>query len=204
MSTQAAVQLPITVAEYLEGEPLAECKHEFINGQVYAMSGASARHNLIGLGLAGLLANHLRGGPCQVFAFDLKVHIDDKEIECFYYPDVFVACDPQDNHNYYRDRPKVIVEIISPSTRRTDIGEKLAYYRRLPSVEEIMFIEQDWPELLLYHRADGWHKHVYTQLDSVIRLDSIGFAAPLAAFYAATPFPPDVKRPWYLEGRADG
>lgn len=204
MKPQAAEILPITVAEYLAGEPLAECKHEFVNGQVYAMSGASARHNLIGLRVANLLTNHLTGQPCQVFAFDFKVHLHDAEVECFYYPDVFVACEPEDSHEYYRDFPRIIIEVISPSTRRTDTGEKLTHYRRVPSVAEIVFLEQDWPELLLYRRADGWKKHVYTQLDSSIRLDSIGFAAPLGAFYEATPFPPDVKRPWYLEGRADG
>lgn len=204
MKSSAAVQLPITAAEYLEGELRSEIRHEFVDGRIYAMSGASLRHNSICLEAAALLNEHLRGGPCRTFMEGVKVQISDDLSESFYYPDVFVTCEEADDHSHVVRHPKLIIEVLSPSTSRNDRGEKLANYQRIPSVEEIVLIEQDWPELVIRRRADRWKRHIFTQLDSIIRLESIDFAAPLAAFYQSAPFPPDVARPWYLINREDG
>jgi len=204
MPLSTAIQLPITATEYLEGELRSEIRHEFVDGRVYAMSGASLRHNSICGETYELLKGHLRGGPCRTFIEAVKVQISDDLGESFYYPDVFVTCDVEDDQSHVVRHPTLIIEVLSPSTSRNDRGDKLATYKRIPSVEEIVLIEQDWPELVIYRRADRWKRHIFTQLDSIIRFDSINFAAPLAAFYQSAPFPPDVPRPWYLINREDG
>ncbi|MEI6673797.1 MAG: Uma2 family endonuclease [Verrucomicrobiota bacterium] len=204
MPISTARKLPITTAEYLEGELRAEIRHEFVDGRVYAMSGASLRHNAICLEAAILLKQHLRGGPCRTFIESVKVQISDDLGEAFYYPDVFVTCEAADSDSHVVRHPKLIIEVLSPSTSRNDRGDKLATYKRLPSIEEIVLIEQDWPELVIYRRADRWKRHIFTQLESLIQLESIDFSAPLSTFYQSAPFPPDVERPWYLLNREDG
>jgi len=204
MSTAAAQNPLITAEEYLEGEKLAAVKHEYVDGQVYAMAGASERHNLISGDAYSLLKAHLRGGPCRTFMADLKVQVKTEETERYYYPDVFVTCEESDSDPYVKKQPRIVIEVLSPSTWQTDYLIKVTEYRKIPSVEEIVLIAQEWPELILFRRSDGWQPHAYTQLGSVIRFESVDFEAPLSAFYESSPFPPDVLRPWYLEQRADG
>ena len=93
--SSSAHKLPITAAEYLEGELRSETRHEFVDGRVYAMSGASRRHNEICLDLASALQSHLRGGPCRTYIEAVKVQVADDLGESYYYPDVFVACEPE-------------------------------------------------------------------------------------------------------------
>ena len=204
MKTSTARKLPMTAAEYLDGEPRSEIRHEFVDGRVYAMSGASLRHNSICGEAYELLKRHLRGGPCRTFIESVKVQISDDLGEAFYYPDVFVTCEAADDDSHVVRHPKLVIEVLSPSTSRNDRGDKLATYKRLASIEEIVLIEQDWPELVIYRRADRWKRHIFTQLDSIVRFDSIQFEAPLSAFYQSAPFPADVERPWYLINREDG
>ncbi|MCX6877550.1 MAG: Uma2 family endonuclease [Verrucomicrobia bacterium] len=204
MPISTAKKLPITAAEYLDGELRSELRHEFVEGRVYAMSGASLRHNSICGEAYELLKQHLRGGPCRTFIESVKVQISDDLGEAFYYPDVFVTCEAADDDSHVVRHPKLVIEVLSPSTSRNDRGDKLTTYKRLPSIEEIVLIEQDWPELVICRRADRWQRHIFTQLDSIIRFESIHFEAPLSAFYQSAPFPPEVERPWYLVNREDG
>lgn len=202
MSTSAH-KLPITASEYLAGELRSETRHEFMDGRIYAMSGASRRHNEICLDLASSLQNHLRGGPCRTYIEAVKVQIADDLGEAYYYPDVFVACEPSDDDSHVVHNPKLIIEVLSESTSRIDRSDKLTNYKRIPTVEEIVLIEQDWPEILVYRRSERWKRNLYTQFETIIRLDSIGYAAPLTAFYLSNPFPEDVKRPWYHLNRIE-
>jgi Uma2 family endonuclease len=202
MSTSAH-KLPITAAEYLEGELRSELRHEFVDGRVYAMSGASRRHNEICLDLAANLQAQLRGGPSRTYIEAVKVQIADDIGEAYYYPDVFVACEPNDDDSHVVQHPKLIIEVLSESTARIDRSDKLTNYKRIPSVEEIVLIEQDWPEILVFRRSEKWKRNLYTQFETIVRLDSIGYAAPLASFYQTNPFPEDVKRPWYHLNRIE-
>jgi len=204
MSPSAARKLPITAAEYLEGEPRSEMRHEFVDGRIYAMSGTSLRHNAICGEAYGLIKDHLRGGPCRTFIESVKVQISDDLGEAFFYPDVFVTSEAADDDSHVVRYPKLVIEVLSPTTSRNDRGDKLVTYKRLPSIEEIVLIEQDWPEIVIYRRADHWKRHIFTQPESIVRLESITFEAPLAVFYQSAPFPPDVQRPWYLINREDG
>jgi Uma2 family endonuclease len=199
-----AYKLPITAAEYLERERGADSRHEFLDGRVYVLSGDSLRHNQIAGEVALSVKAHLRGGPCRTFIETVKVQICYDLGEAYYYPDVVVTCEPADDDSHVVRHPKLIIEVLSPSTSRNDRGDKLANYKRIPSVEEIVHVEQDWPEIFLVRRADRWKKHLYTQLDSPVHLESIDLTLPVSAFYRAAPFPDDVARPWYLRYREDG
>lgn len=204
MSQSTARNLPITPAEYLEGERVSEIRHEYVDGKIYAMSGASAAHNEICFDITAALKNHLKGSPCRVFMENVKVELSDDLGNAFYYPDVFVTCEPSEIDTHVMREPKLIVEVISPSTARHDRGEKLAAYKRIPSVEEIVIVEQEWPEVFVTRRADKWKRHLYTQMDSYIELQSIDLKIKVEHFYQSNPFPDDVKRPFYLRHREDG
>lgn len=106
----------MTVAEYLEMEQSSEVKHEYLDGDIYAMSGASKRHNVIGNNFRDNVRPHLRNGQCQIFTFEVKVFIE--ALNTFYYPDVVVACDPDDRDDYFVKRPVLIVEVESSTTSR--------------------------------------------------------------------------------------
>jgi Uma2 family endonuclease len=133
----------------------------------------------------------------------VKVQIADDIGEAYYYPDVFVACEPGDDDSHVVQHPKLIIEVLSESTSRIDRSDKLTNYKRIPTVEEIVLIEQDWPEILVFRRSEKWKRNLYTQFETIVRLDSIGYAAPLADFYQTNPFPEDVKRPWYHLNRIE-
>lgn len=104
----------ISVDEYIEGEQLSELRHEYIGGQVYPMSGGSEAHNMSCLNLASAFWNCFRGHPCRVFMADMKLRLNIVEDDIFYYPDLLVTCDPADAEKFYKTRPKVIVEVLSP------------------------------------------------------------------------------------------
>lgn len=172
----------VSVTDYLSGEESAECRHEFLDGDVHAMSGASARHNTICLNLATALHRHLAGGPCRVFMADLKVHLRSAGEEYFYYPDVMVACRPDDTASHYRDHPCVLVEVMSPTTERTDRREKLFAYQQIATLEEYVLIAQDSIEVAVHRRADGWAA-TRPEADGIMELKCIGFDLPVAALY---------------------
>lgn len=204
MSSSAAKQLPITPAEYLEGERVSEIRHEYVDGKVYAMSGASAVHNEICCDIATALKNHFRGGPYRTFIVAVKVELSDYLGDAFYYPDVFVTCEPTGADTHVMREPKLIIEVISPSTGRNDRGEKLNAYKRIPSVEEIVLVEQDWPEIFVTRRSHRWKKHHFTQMESDVEFESVGLTMKVADFYQSNPFPEDTPRPFYLRFREDG
>jgi Uma2 family endonuclease len=178
----------ITPEEYLEGERASEIRHEYVDGRVYAMAGASDDHNRIVLNLARELSLALRGKPCEPFATDMKVKIPSLSVtDVFYYPDVLVACDPTDNAKYYRERPTVIFEVLSPETERTDRREKVIAYEKIPSLELYLLVEQDCMRVTALHRAEsGWRKEVLEGPATVLKLDSLGLEIPLARLYERT------------------
>src|SRR5262245_37213396 len=126
---QAAANIsPLTVEEYLAGEARSEVRHEYVDGMVYAMAGGSEEHNLISLNVASALRAHLRGKACRVFMADVKVQPSSTREELFYYPDVMVVCDPRDTHRYFKRYPRILMEVLSPDTDRTDRREKFLSY----------------------------------------------------------------------------
>jgi Uma2 family endonuclease len=173
----------LSVEEYLQLEEASTTKHEYVAGQVFAMSGATARHNVVSMNIATALAVHLRGGPCRAYAEALKVRIDVKQDAIFYYPDVFVACGPQDLEKVFLIDPKLVVEVLSPSTERTDRREKALNYREVPALEEYVLIAQHKPEVTIFRRSENWAAQVVKELNAVAELRSVALALSLGDIY---------------------
>ncbi len=148
---------PMTVEEYLAFEEASPLRHEFVDGEIYAMSGATPRHNQIAGNIFGLLWNTARGGPCRVYQNDMKLRTDD---DVFYYPDVMVACGPEPEDERIEDAPCLVVEVLSPSTERTDRREKRMVYRRIVSLGAYLIVDQDRRLVYCYWREGdgGWRR----------------------------------------------
>jgi len=178
MSTLEKIVL-ISPQEYLDGEQYSDVRHEYVAGHVYPKVGASAAHNLIVGNFHAALHSHFRGKPCQVFASDMKAHLAD----AYYYPDVMASCDPSDRHDYYRERPTLIIEVISPSTEARDALEKRVAYQSLESLQEYLLVAQDKMKVRIYRRAnESWELETCTEKDNV-RLTSVGLEIPIEQVY---------------------
>ncbi|MCC5841270.1 MAG: Uma2 family endonuclease [Opitutales bacterium] len=177
------IQTPLSVEEYIEGEKVSEIRHEYIGGAVYAMSGGSEAHNAICLNLASALRQHLRGKPCKAFMADMKLRLSIAEDDIFYYPDVFVTCDPADNEKFYKTRPILIVEVLSPSTERLDRREKFLSYCRLPSLQEYVLVDQERMWVTCFQRPNDWKPAHHAEPSAVLDLPSIGFEMTIGEVY---------------------
>ncbi|MBK1718625.1 Uma2 family endonuclease [Thiocystis violacea] len=175
----------LSVDDYLATEDGADIRHEYIDGELYAMTGASDRHGLITLNLASYLRPLLRGTPCQLFANDMKVRLRINEQDVFYYPDLLLSCDPSDRATYYRAQPCLLVEVLSDSTARIDRREKFWAYQTIPSLREYLLISQTAHEVEVYRRADGWVQKIITH--GSVRLDCLDVALPLDVIYEDVP-----------------
>jgi len=180
-----AVEKPqlLTVEEYLDGEQRSEVRHEYIGGVVYAMAGSSIDHNLIALNFTSAFRSHLAGERCRVLMADVKVWLEIAGDDVFYYPDVMVGCDPRDTEKFYLRHPKVIVEVLSESTERTDRREKLLSYMRIESLEAYVLVAQDKSEVTILQRGKNWQAEVLRGPEQTIQIDSLQFTLPLSALY---------------------
>ena len=147
----------ISETEYLDGEQLSDIKHEYIDGEVYAMSGASANHNRIAGNLYRKLGNHLDNQPCQPYTSDMKVKIGSK----FFYPDVLVDCSNLSGSSYFTESPTLLVEVLSKSTRQIDEKLKRQLYTQIPTLQEYVLIEQDFVDVEIIRRRTGWQSEHY-------------------------------------------
>lgn len=128
-----------------------------IDGEVYAMGGASRSHNIISSNVARILGNHLENTRYTTFSSAMKV----KANNCFFYPDVMVVCDDDKGDEYFTDAPVIIVEVLSKSTRRLDKVTKMAIYKTIPSLQEYVLIEQDVVDVEVCRRSNGWVSQHY-------------------------------------------
>jgi Uma2 family endonuclease len=157
---KTALYQPLDEAGYLKLEARSPMRHEYVAGQIYAMSGASLRHNIITLNIASLLRSHLRGSPCRTFMADAKLRVAKKQ--SIYYPDVMVTCDAQHQQvgsgDYLVESPRLVLEVLSDSTAGTDRREKLLAYRTLPTLQEYVLVWQDEPVIEVHRRQGdiGW------------------------------------------------
>lgn len=176
--------LPISVEEYLAAERVAECKHEYIDGYVYALAGASREHNRLAVNLQGVLWRHLQDSPCEVLNSDMRLRVSPTK---YLYPDLMVCCDPTDDAPYHVDRPCVVVEVLSHDTRRHDQTEKARLYWSVPSIEQYVMIEQDDLGVHVLSRGDDrWNWATLTQPDQELIIPSLDFRVPLSTLYART------------------
>lgn len=181
--------MPISVEDYLEAERNSPIKHEYHDGEVYAMAGASDHHNLITGNLYTLIRPHLRGSPCQTFFADTNVRIETQNR--FYYPDLLVTCDPRDRETrYYKKYPKLIIEILSDTTEAFDRGEKFHHDRQLESLEEYVLVNQNQPAIDILRRSGDrtWELTPYTAGET-LHLHSLNFDCAIASLYEDIDFP---------------
>lgn len=181
--------LPMTVEEYLAAEPLSDVRHEFLGGDVYAMAGATARHNIISGNIFATLRGLLRGGPCTTFIHDMKVRLRTQDDLYFYYPDVMVACDPADDEPLFRERPSIIVEVMSESTERLDRREKYFAYRTIPALTQYILVEQQKLEVTSYLPHRGKPALILTSPEDRLGFPAIQAEIVLADIYESSGIP---------------
>jgi Uma2 family endonuclease len=171
---------------YLRFEAQSSLRHEYVSGEIYAMTGASIRHNLIALNLAAALRSHLKASPCRVFMEGVKLHV--ARDNAYYYPDVMVSCDPRLDQpaatDMVVDKPVVLVEVLSESTAGVDRREKMSAYRKLASLKEYVLVEQETRQVEVFRRVGdvGWEQVILDASDT-LELLSIDFRLALAEIY---------------------
>jgi len=168
----------ITEDEYLAGEEIAKNKHEFIGGEIFAMSGASKNHERISGNIFVNLHAHLQNSLCEPFASDVKVKVGDD----FFYPDAMVVCEDQTEQDYYTEMPTIIVEVLSKSTRRYDATIKRTAYQSIPTLQEYILIEQDFVDVEVSRKKDQWCSRHYL-LGESLTLESIGLTIKVEDLY---------------------
>lgn len=177
---------PLDESEYLALEARSPVRHEYIAGEVFAMTGATVRHNIISLNIATALRTHLRGTPCRALMEGVKLYL--KKERSYFYPDVMVTCESRllelDAETQVVDSPVLVVEVLSPSTEGIDRREKLRAYRTLPSLKEYAMVSQDECRVELYRRRGdiGWDIITYEPGDPV-EFASVELTMPMADIY---------------------
>lgn len=175
----------ISEVDYLAGEELPGERHEFVRGEIFAMSGASKAHGTIAGNVFALFRAHLRGTPCRTWTADMKVHINSAG--SYYYPDVVATCSPldlaPDAPKNYLEAPKLIVEVLSISTEKVDRREKWFAYRQLTSLEEYVLIDQERQWVEIFRRSDeGWLHDIVTP-GQLLTLNSLGMKLSMLEIY---------------------
>ncbi len=184
---------PISVDDYLASEETVRRKHEYVDGMVYAMVGGRFSHNLIASNIVAELHSQLKGKPCRVLNSDSKVLTQNQSITRFYYPDASVVCGENRRSGVFQDKPTVVVEVLSQSTRRIDVGEKLKAYLSIPTLEAYLLVEQDSPAIIAHHRQDDeFDRRIYEGFGAVIELPAIAATLSLAGVYAEVEFIPEI------------
>ena len=180
----------ISPEEYLEIDRAStDVKYEYMDGQMYAMAGGTVNHAEIALNLIIALREHLGDGPCHAFSSDVRVQVAEEK---YYYPDATVSCNPEDWQQGANDivrTPRLVVEVLSPSTESFDRGKKFRTYQACPSIEEYVLIRTAYQEGEIFNRqGDIWTYRRFGPGQEV-ELLSIGLTIPLAALYRRTDVP---------------
>ena len=178
----------MTVAEYLRYEEASPIRHEYVHGDVYAMTGGTFRHNQITGNVFAQLKAAARGGPCHVIVNDFKVQAAE---DLIYYPDVAVECVDRKGEDLLLDQPCVVVEVTSRSTRRVDRGEKLDAYRRIASVRAYLIVDQTGRRVTHHSRQPNgeWTSEEIAD-KGTIRLPCPATTLTLDQIYEAVELPP--------------
>lgn len=183
--TSAASRRHHTFDEYLDVEEKSrEVKHEFVNGEIFAMAGGSVEHAALAQAIGGLLVAHLRGGPCRAYSADLRIRIPEAGVAT--YADATVVCDPVERDPAsptHVVNPRIVVEVLSPSTEAYDRGEKRGYYQQLASLREYVLISQDRRRVEVWSRTtEGFQREVH-ESGGIVSLDSIDLRLAVDELY---------------------
>lgn len=180
---QTAEQIHLSAEEFLAWEETQTEKHEFVAGEVFAMTGARREHVVVSGNIFAALKQRLRGTPCKTYIADLKLHVE--AADAFFYPDVMVSCDQKDNTaKQFIANPKVIVEVLSESTADYDRGGKFVAYRKLDSLQEYLIVDVDNRRVECFRRTNhnDWLLHDYVG-EADCELTSLGLSLPMAEIF---------------------
>lgn len=171
--------------EYLQGELGSEIRHEYVAGNVYAMSGGTLNHQRVAGNFLRLSGNQLAGKPCFPTGSDFKLRVPlGQGEEAFYYPDGMIICVPLPGEALFTDSPSVILEVLSPHTRRNDETQKFRDYLTVPTLETYILAEADEPFLTLHRRdGTGFRRETLSGRDAILDLPEAGISIPLADLY---------------------
>jgi Uma2 family endonuclease len=178
----AVLQNHLSIEQYLQWEEQQEEKHEYVNGMIYAMAGATENHVSITANFTAIILSHLRGNQCKVLASDMKVNIAVKNI--YYYPDILVTCDERDRQSKkHKSYPCVIIEVLSNSSEAKDRGVKFANYQTIETLQEYVLISQWEKRVEIFRRSERfWVLQTYTA-GELIELQSINLQIFIDAIY---------------------
>jgi Uma2 family endonuclease len=181
----------VTAEEYLALDRAAEFRSEFLDGEIIAMSGGSARHSKLQVNLTLELETALRGTPCQTFSADLRVRVSPRT---YTYPDLTVVCGKPllaDDEQDILVNPKVIFEVLSPSTEFYDRGLKFRRYREIGSLTDYILVDQDQTRIEQFTRGNAhtWTLRDYQDASETLLIESIGVSIPLVRLYERIEFP---------------
>ncbi len=176
-------QTPFSVTDYLNWEPQQSDKHDFLRGEVFAMTGGTLRHNLGTVASTTVFKAHLAGTPCKVFSGDVKVAVN--VTKHWFYPDVVVTCSAQDLSDMGAvalSEPTLILEVLSPSTAAYDRGQKFISLQKLLSLKEYALLDTEAPRLEVYRRnaTARFEFYVFEGADCEAELASIDWRGPVA------------------------
>ncbi len=179
----------LSVEEYLRFEKASRDKHEYFKGEVFAMAGAGARHNVIFSNFFVSIGIQLKGKPCKPYGSDLRVHIPENSL--FTYPDIAIICGEIIPSKVDADtavQPTVIIEILSPSTRNYDQGIKFRLYREIPTLKEFITIDSESIGIEAYriNSQGNWELKDYRSIDETLTIPSVGLSLPLKEIYEGT------------------
>ncbi|MFT3786050.1 MAG: Uma2 family endonuclease [Tepidisphaeraceae bacterium] len=200
--TELPVSKPerVSIEEYYAREANSDAKHEFHDGEVIAMAGGTVSSSQICVNLTRRLAERLDGKPCQPLESNVRVHIQARNRDV--YPDAMVVCGPVEYHAKDKSRgtilnPRVVFEVLSPSTEIYDRTRKREYYFSVPSMDTYVLLEQDRPVVdVLTRQPDGqWVITFFHGLEAVVKLTTLGIELPMRQLYDRVEFPPEPPSP---------
>lgn len=176
----------MTEEEYLIFEAQSEERHEYYQGEIYAMAGGSVEHAQVMMNASTGISYRLRGRKCQALGSDMRIQIESSGL--YTYPDISIACDDLDRYKGRTDtitNPVVIIEVLSPDTASYDRGEKFGFYREIPTLQEYLLIAATKMQVEHYRRQPSgqWLLTIYNKPDDAVLIESIGERIPMAELY---------------------
>jgi len=185
-----------TIEEYLELENTSDDKHEYYQGELFAMSGANFQHNQVTANLMFRLRQKLSGKPCQPYGSDLRVHIESNTL--FTYPDISIICGPPvfcNNDEMNLLNPTVIIEVLSPGTKDYNRGEKFRLYRDIPTLKEYILLEPEAIsiEAFFVNGLNNWEFSIISNINETLELQTIQTSLELTEIYEGTRIAAQVK-----------
>lgn len=191
----------VSYAEYLDAEAALGQKCEFVDGEIFAMSGGTPTHSLLGMNVAVQMVGALPPGPCRGYNSELKIHIPEGNTSR--YADTSIVCGPIERAEIDPNavtNPTVVVEVLSQQTVDVDRADKLDEYRTLRTLQHYVLVWPDQQRIDVYRRITDrtWRYEVLGAADT-LRLDAVGVELPVARFYAGVELDPPLRRPRAVE-----